>query len=417
MAPSLVVRPRTVEEVGRTLGEAREGIGVIPWGGGTRMALGRVPRAYHWALDLGGLEPVLDHSPGDLTVRVSAGTTLEALQLALLPAGQFLPLDPPLPHRATIGGILASASYGPLAAGYGLPRDMVIGTTVVHADGTRSRSGGRVVKNVTGYELHRLYTGSFGTLAVIVEAAFKVAPLPREERTVVADFPSPEGAVGAGLAIVRAGLAPMAVEVLGGQAWSLMSSLTPPIPVRERGYWLLTRFGGPPPAVARQEREALALCRQHGATPQGMAVLTREEGHALWRGVADLGWGEPVPPLAVRLSLLPQQGVQGIGLLEEVGPSLSPTMAIALHTPLGVLRAFWSPPLADTPALIPALQALRRRAHALGGRMLLERVPLPVKEALDPWDVPEDLLPLHRALKAQFDPLGVLNPGRFVGGI
>lgn len=419
--PSLVVRPHTVEEVRQTLASAhREGAAVVPWGGGTRMALGAPPRSYDLALDLTGIDQPLEHSPTDMTVRVGAGITLERLQRALRQHGQFLPLDTPLPQRATIGGILASAAYGPLCAGYGFPRDMVIGMAVVHADGTRTKSGGQVVKNVTGYEMHRLYTGSLGTLAVIVEATFKVAPLPREERTVVAAFPSAEGAVGAGLAVVRAGLAPMAVEVLTDSAWHLVPATALPLaPQGHRAFWLLLRFGGPPPAVARQERDALALCQRFGVFPQGIESLAGEQGRALWRGVADLGWGDPQPPLGVRLSALPGQGVSLLALVEEVGTALPPGPALALHTSIGLVRAFWSAgtPLDDPQKVASALHTLRERVHALGGRMVVERAPRPVKQALDPWDTPPETLHVQRSLKAQFDPKGILNPGRFVGGI
>ncbi|GBD11113.1 putative FAD-linked oxidoreductase [bacterium HR23] len=422
LLPSLVVRPRSVEEVSTVLAAAfQEGASLVPWGGGTRMALGAVPRSYHLALDMTAIAEPLEHSPANLTVRVGAGITLEHLQKTLRAHGQFLPIDPPLPTRATIGGIMASSAYGPLCAGYGLPRDMVIGIAVVHANGTRTKSGGQVVKNVTGFEMHRLYTGSLGTLGVIVEVAFKVAPLPKEECTLLALFPSAEGALGAGLAVVRAGLSPMAVEVLTASAWPLVYAPTLPLPPKDkRGYWLLLRFGGPPPAVARQERDALALCQRYGAGEDAGEVARGEEARALWRGVADFGWREPQPPLGVRISCLPRQGVQALALLEEVSsvpPLVNP--AIALHASAGVLRAFWSGgiPQDAIPEVSNALRTLRERVHALGGRMVLERAPRPLKDLIDPWDVSAETLGLQRSLKAQFDPKGVLNPGRFVGGI
>ncbi|MFN3975189.1 MAG: FAD-binding oxidoreductase [Dehalococcoidia bacterium] len=421
VTPSLVVRPRSVGEVRQVLAEAhREEAAVVPWGGGTRMALGAPPRAYHLALDLTGIDQPLEHSPADMTARVGAGTTLERLQGALRQHGQFLPLDAPLPQRATIGGILASSTYGPLCAGYGFPRDMVIGMGVVHADGTLTRSGGQVVKNVTGYEMHRLYTGSLGTLAVIVEATFKVAPLPREERTVVAAFPSAEGAIGAGLAVVRAGLAPMAVEVLTDPAWQLVpASALPLAPEERKAFWLLLRFGGPPPAVARQERDALAICQRFGVSLRGVEILAGEGGRALWRAVADLGSVEPQPPLCVRLSALPSQGVHLLALVEEVGAALPPGPALALHASIGVVRALWpAGPGLDAPQKVaPVLRALRERAHALGARMIVERASPPVKLALNPWDAQVETMQVQRSLKAQFDPKGILNPGRFVGGI
>ncbi|MCS7207837.1 MAG: FAD-binding oxidoreductase [Dehalococcoidia bacterium] len=421
LVPRLAVRPRTVEEVAQVLALAhQEGAAVVPWGGGTRMDLGGIPRAYEVALDLTGLHQPLEHSPANLTVRVGAGVTLEHLQKVLGREGQFLPLDPPLPHRATIGGTMASATYGPLCAGYGLPRDLVIGMGVVHADGTRTKSGGQVVKNVTGFEMHRLYTGSLGTLAVITEATFKVAPLPKEERTVVAAFPSAEGAVGAGLETVRIGLAPMAMEVLTDSAWAMVPApATPLAPQGEKVFWLLVRFGGPPSAVARQEREALAVCERFGVAGGAVEVLKGEQGRALWRGVASWGWGEPYPPLGVRISCLPRQVVEVLQLLESGEQDRGTRPAVAIHASIGVVRVFWpvSPAGENAQDVASALGRLRERVHGLGGRMVVERAPVEVKRLLDPWDVAPETLGLHRALKAQFDPKGVLNAGRFVGGI
>lgn len=421
VVPSLAVRPRTGEEVSKVLAAAHsEGLAVVPWGGGTRMALGGVPSAYHLALDITGVDQPVEHSPSDLTVRVGAGVRLSHLQGVLARHGQFLPLDPPLPQRATIGGILATASYGPLCAGYGLPRDMVIGMEVAHTDGTRSRSGGQVVKNVTGYELHRLYTGSLGTLAVIVGAIFKVAPLPKDERTVVAAFPLAEGALGAGLEAVQRGLSPLAVEMFTDAAWSLVPKGALPLaPEGQGAFWLLLRFGGPPPAVARQEQDALALCQRWGAFAYSVEVLKGEQGRALWAGVADWGWAEPVPPLGVRISCLPRQGVQVLALLDRMIEAFSLSPGVAVHGSMGVLRVFWPSDkvLEDTSRVVSALQGLREQVRSLGGRMIVERAPRPVKELLDPWDVSAETLPLHRSLKTQFDPKGILNPGRFVGGI
>lgn len=177
--PATVVLPSTVEELSQLLALAnREGVKVVPYGGGTQMTLGNTPDSVDLVAGLSSMNGMIDHQPSDLTATVEAGMTLAKAQDSLAEAGQFLPLQAPSPEKATIGGILAAAHSGPMSLQYGSPRDWLIGIKVVNADGKVTKSGGRVVKNVTGYDMNKLYTGSLGTLGVIVEASFKLAPRP-----------------------------------------------------------------------------------------------------------------------------------------------------------------------------------------------------------------------------------------------
>ena len=192
LIPSTVVSPEDVAEVSRVLSQASgEDAKVAPWGGGTQMGLGNPPTGLDLVLDLGRLDGVLFHEPGDLVAGVEAGITLEAFQERLAQRGQILPLEAPYPSRATIGGILAANASGPSRLGHGTARDWLIGIAVVRSDGAATKAGARVVKNVTGYDLNKLYTGSLGTLGVIVGATFKLSPLPPDGRTVVAVYPLP----------------------------------------------------------------------------------------------------------------------------------------------------------------------------------------------------------------------------------
>ena len=199
--PTVVVSPGTVEEVSAVLAAcSKADAAVVPWGGGAHMGLGGVPKKVDVVLALGRMNQVIDHEPGDMTSTVQAGMTLSHFQSHLGRHGQFLSLDPPGGSRATIGGILAANASGPRRLRYGTARDLLIGLRVVHADGTVTKGGAKVVKNVTGYDMNKLYVGSLGTLGVIVEATFRLYPIPPVERTWVASFPA---AAKAGEAVAR----------------------------------------------------------------------------------------------------------------------------------------------------------------------------------------------------------------------
>jgi len=191
--PRAVVLPGSVEEVSGILAVASaEGLKVVPWGGGTKMAFGGLPEHVDLVLGLSRLSGAVDHEPGDMTASFRAGTLLKEAQAVLGRHGQFIALDPPDADRATLGGILATNSSGPRRLRYGASRDLVIAIRVVHADGKVTKAGAKVVKNVTGYDLGKLYIGSLGTLGIIVEASFRLYPVPPVEKTCLA----PVAAVG-----------------------------------------------------------------------------------------------------------------------------------------------------------------------------------------------------------------------------
>ncbi|HEU4751693.1 MAG TPA: FAD-binding oxidoreductase, partial [Armatimonadota bacterium] len=179
MVPAGVAAPATPEEARQVILHAREqGWGLVPYGGGTQVAAGFPPSRLDLVLSTRRMARVVDYQPDDMTVTVEPGLTLDALERLLAGRNQFLPLDPPLPATATVGGTVAAAVAGPWSAGFGTPRDWVIGCRVLGADGQEVRAGGQVVKNVAGYDLPKLYTGSSGTLGLITEVTFKVMPRP-----------------------------------------------------------------------------------------------------------------------------------------------------------------------------------------------------------------------------------------------
>jgi glycolate oxidase FAD binding subunit len=384
LTPAAVVFPESPEQVAeivRLAGEHKWAL--IPRGGGTHMALGNIPRAADVAVCTAAMNRVLEYEPADLVVTVQAGIRLAELQHTLAEHGQFLALDPPLPEQATIGGIIAANSSGPVRLRYGTCRDMLLGIKVVNADGNITKGGGKVVKNVTGYDMGKLYTGSLGTLGIIVEASFKVAALPPVESTVLARFDSLDAAYTSARAIYQGALPVLACELLSPAAARSLDL--------ESGWTIAVWLGGGPAAVERQERDVIATC--------GAATSTRvlNEPRGFWRALEDFGRGHF--ETIAKISVLPFHAGELLARLPD-GDS------IVSHVLSGVTYLFGGQPEA-TAAVV----------RELGGYLVVEACPPELKRRLDVWGPPGPDFRLMERIKREFDPDGILNPGRYVGGL
>ena len=383
--PRWVALPESVEELSAVLRVcAGDDLAVVTVGGGTKLHWGPPPERCDVLLDLCCLNEIIEHAAGDLVVRAQAGVTMEALSAALAGHGQELALDVPFAEGTTIGGTLATAVAGPRAFRYGTARDLLIGLTVVLADGTVARSGGKVVKNVAGYDLGKLFTGSFGTLGVIAEATFRLHPLPADRRWIVAVLDPPE-------------VAPDG-----------------PCHVRELAAML---------AAAQEEPSAVELDWPHGQGPIWMTVLV--EGSAAEDRARALS--ERLGPDVVkdiRDEPPPQWGLLlHDDVLAEVRfePSRLTGVLDAVHYSGFSLRGsavsgrvwleLWGDPGEDR--TVEAVAALRARLEALGARMTVLATPY---EGVRRWGE-ISALPLMRRVKERFDPGRRMSPGRFVGGI
>src|SRR5437764_2720400 len=265
LLPRLVVTPTTVEEVAKIVALTNaHGLSLLTRGGGSRMSIGGLPERIDVLLETNRLTRMLEHEAPDLTCHVEAGLTLAALQAQLATKGQWLAFDPPDAGQATLGGLLSSNASGPKRLRYGSARDLVIGLHVVQANGEVARSGGRVVKNVAGYDLNKLYIGSLGTLGVIVEANFKLQPLPAAERTLLLSFANASDAMRMVIALLGSLLTPSAIELIDPGAASDMSDFFGlKLPVN--GYSLAIDFEGTTTSIDRQVDEARLLARNHAA--------------------------------------------------------------------------------------------------------------------------------------------------------
>ena len=412
LIPSTVVSPEDVEEVSRVLSQASgEGTKVAPWGGGTQMGLGNPPTGLDLVLDLGRLDGVLFHEPGDLVAGVEAGITLEAFQERLAQRGQILPLEAPYPSRATIGGILAANASGPSRLGHGTARDWLIGIAVVRSDGAATKAGARVVKNVTGYDLNKLYTGSLGTLGVIVGATFKLSPLPPDGRTVVAVYPSLVSALDSAAELLLQGATPQALHVVNRDAMERLPGWNGRIAGEAA---LLVLFSGRTASVSRLADKWAGATEARGASP--VLSLSQEEGRGPWQGLTDLGWAtEDAPRLSVKVGLVPSLSKDFLAAIEtELGRESG--RCLVADVGFGLLRLLWwtQDTVADLEAIVRGLREVARRHSA---SVVVERCPVELKGVIDVWGDSVDGLEIMRRIKRELDPTGTLNPGRFAGRI
>jgi glycolate oxidase FAD binding subunit len=319
------------------------------------------------------------------------------LQTVLAEQGQFLALDPPAAPEATLGGLMATNASGPLRFAYGTARDLVIGTRVANPDGTVTHAGGRVVKNVAGYDLNKLYIGSLGTLGIIVELSFKLAPIPPATNTIVGQFSDANTARGMINAVVQSPLAPMAIELLGPHAAAAAA-----LPEALLGVF---RVGGYPQAVERQVRDLSALVTQHG----GRRV---EASDTVWDDLAGMRAAAQHRDVVVKAAVPLVESTRVVEILERRLADLDPL--VWAHAGNGIAYAACNAPIDSA-----VLRDLRADIAALGANasLVVQRCPIELKRALDVWGDPGSSIALMRALKAKLDPKNTLNPGRYVGGI
>lgn len=408
--PQAVAMPVTVEEVAEVMRLAsREDAAVIPWGGGTAMSLGNIPRRYDIALCLSHLNEVVEYEPADLTATVQAGKTLADFQRRLAERGQSLALDPPSAQEATIGGILAVNASGPSRHAYGTARDLILGMRAVQADGRIIKAGGRVVKNVAGYDLSRLFIGSLGSLGIIVEACFRLAPVPGTERTAVVFLPSAQEAWR--FAAQTANLGLRAVELLNAEA--VRQATTPSAPAKD-GYALVLAAAGEPAAVERSLKEVGELSRQAGAAS---AEVDESAQGQLWQAIAGLARpSRSDAALVCKAAVLPSQVPTLSEQIETTRRDLALEPLLVSHLTAGIVYSAWPLPQDENVQRpLDLVTALRHAVARLGGSLVVEACPPALKEKIDVWGEPAADFPLMRRLKEQFDPQGILNPGRFLG--
>ena len=412
--------PGSAAELAELLKEANaSNSSVIPVGGQTQLHLGNTPRSADMAVLTHRLSGILEYEPDNMTVSVAAGTRLAELQETLRESNQFLPLDAPLPNRATLGGIIACNCSGPLRFRYGTARDMLIGVQMAHADGVLSKAGGKLVKNVTGYDMCKLYTGSLGTLGVLTVLTFKVQPRSESLATVLIPYDSIAGLMEDTQLFLRSDLLPDAIEAWNTNAYNS----SPPDGGRIDSPWLMMiRFGEVDAAVQWQVEQLRKVSA--GNRREFLRVLDTGKSEDFWDHVASARETSAAHGVGVKCSVLYQSVAQTAQLIEQAGKALDAETSIFCHAGTNVLygRYHWSgesgePGSPSSEAVQEALLKIRNHCSSTGGHAVVEKVPPAVKNGMDVWGYDAPALDIMRRIKQEFDPKAILNPGRFVGGI
>jgi glycolate oxidase FAD binding subunit len=386
--PRLILEPTNEQQLAAALRLANEaGQAVIPRGGATKLGWGNPPQRADFILSTARLNKIIEHPWADLTVSVEAGCTIQKLQSALAHHGQRLALDPLWPENATVGGVLSTNDSGALRLRFGALRDLIIGATIALPDGTLASSGGKVVKNVAGYDLPKLVTGAYGTLGVITRAVFRLHPLPHNTKT---------------LSISAGSFVKMQQLILDIQN-SKMAHTSLQARVEEASEPVVDiLFEGTEEGIAAQEAQLRELA---GNAPVADAP------HTVWH-VAQALWNSAETASMAKFAVLPAAIASTLESVKRAAVSSNASWKIAVQaTGLGWLRLQASPENLHA-GLLRISRELERSSATL--TVLQRPAGMPT---IDTWGAPGDAFPLMRAVKKQFDPCNTLNPGRFFGGI
>jgi len=397
--PNCIVYPKTQAELAEVIACAHHNKWrVLPCGSGSKLSWGGLAAGIQVVVSTEHLNQVIQHAVGDLTVTVEAGTKFAALQDPLAASRQFLALDPSAPAAATMGGIVATADTGSLRQRYGGVRDQLLGITFVRADGQIAKAGGRVVKNVAGYDLMKLFTGSIGTLGIITQVTFRVYPLPEASGTVVLTGEANAIAL-ASKTLRSSALTPTAADLLSTR---LVASLG-----IGQGLGFITRFQSMAESVKEQSTRVLEVGQELGL--QGVLYSASDETD-LWEKLRRMGTSSTEPVITCKIGVLPTSAVATLTQLDSVASQQGMGL-IHNGSGLGLLR------LETCAGMLETVLKLRSFCQSQGGFLSVLEAPVTFKQQLDVWGYAGNGQDLMRLIKQQFDPENILSPNRFVAGI
>lgn len=422
--PQAVVFPSTVEETSSVMAIASEAsLKVIPWGAGSQIALGAIPERVNLVVALKHLNHMVDHEWGDMTATVQGGMLLKDFQHALGQHRQFLPLDPPFADQATVGGLLATNASGTRRLLYGTARDFLIAIKVVHADGTVTKGGAKVVKNVTGYDMNKLYIGSLGTLGIIVEATFRVYPQIPWEKTWLTPFPTLDHVEQAIAQIMDTSLVPNAIELLDKEAARRVTTRAR-ISWTDGQYALAASVGSvAEAAVDTQIEEIDRICRKVGSLAGNL--LHGDPHDSFWRAICDITPGKNgTVPSHLRAILKGGVPISKVAdtfrFAEEVARAEHLDLCMVAEAGSGIVRFYVSGEDRTTEDFATGaasiVERLRNACVAQEGSLIILEADAALKTRTDVWG-PVKGLGVMQGIKERFDPHQILNAGRFVGGI
>ena len=420
--PKVIVSPSAIGEVSKIVSFAnQQHLAITPMGNGTKMGMGGIPKKMDIVLSTSRLNRISDCDIDNLTLSVESGITLNAVQKKLGNEGKgyFLPLDPPFTDKATLGGIVATNSSGPKRILYGTVRDLIIGIKAVFPNGDIVASGGKTVKNVSGYDMCKLLIGSYGTLGIICEMTFKLLPLPEKEATLLTFFPRLEDVDKFVHEILRSQLLPASIEILNGLA---MKKVKYPISLStEENYLVAIELEGVVESIDRRVSEMGDMAKNNGCLE--ILVLNLERHHSFQLAVRNFYEGlveDHTNFISLRSNFPVSKYGEIIGSYEKIGKEFGMDCAFICHSGNGILYSYvfaGKGVRTKTESLIELIKRFTSEAVKSGGNLVVESSPLLIKKQIDVWGEARSDYEVMRRLKEQMDPAGVLSPGRFVGGI
>ncbi|HKV46602.1 MAG TPA: FAD-binding oxidoreductase [Candidatus Acidoferrales bacterium] len=435
IAPNAALQPSSPEEILEIVKfAASENVAIVVSGARTKIGIGLAPRRYDIALDVTRLNRIVAYDPGDLTLSVEPGVPICHLQRSLNEHGQFLPHGAPFMTRATVGGTIASGVEGPLRQMYGTTRDFVLGMEFVTGDGVAAKSGGRVVKNVTGYDLHKLMIGSLGTLGVITKINLRTFPAPQSVRGFAAHFNHAADAVACRNSIAASALRPMTLDIMspgaadlfaGGAARRIEPNELPAGLLSNNGWTLTTGFSGNDDVLDRCESELRAMVESAGSTH--FSRIGDDKTPSALAGM--FGRVREFVPIVLesspactimKISVLPEHLEHAIAAAKHAADDHSLRWA-AVARGVGVIYVALFADAKDEKHM-KCVAGATNRIHEdccarLAGNSTIPWCPSEWKNVLSIWGPERPDLPLMHKVKSVFDPQGILAPGRFVGGI
>jgi len=415
ISPRVAVSPGSQQEVEAVVAACGSaGAAMVPWGGGTAMGLGNPPSRLDVVVRLDRLTRIVEFDDANLNVSAEAGVRLGRLQAVLNEKREFLPLDPAQADSVTVGGLIQSNASGPSRQLYGSARDWVLGLRLVLPSGERIRCGGKVIKNVSGYDMNKLFIGSLGTMGIVTEATFKLLPVPAARATVIGVFRHVSQVTSVVARTLESFLIPEALEALDPRALESVETGLDLAPAS--GYGLFVSLAGSRETVERQVRDFTKLFTEEQAIAANTLGATVAE--SAWRSIRDVHAPFKGPGVVVKIAVPIGKTLDLFAAAEELMRQRGCRGAVTAHAGSGIVRAGYQIEV-GTPLqpLREALTALRGEAEAADGSLVLEAAPVALKRSFDAWGKARDGVAVQRRLKAEFDPGAVMNPGRFVGGI
>ncbi|MHB8755390.1 MAG: FAD-binding oxidoreductase [Candidatus Acidiferrales bacterium] len=413
--PSAAARLGTAEEISELVKlAAAEKFAVIPTGARTKLGIGMPPARYDLAIDMTRLDRVISYDPGDLTLSVEAGIPLAKLAATLAEHKQFLPLSGPFCDCATVGGTLSSGVDSPLRQAYGTARDFVLGMEFVTGDGALAKSGGRVVKNVSGYDLHKLMLGAIGSLGIITRVNFKTFPLPSDAQGWVAGFLRHEDAFAFAQSIRKSPLAPHTLDIFDRQASVLFHTS---VQLDKSDWGVAVSAAGNENVMERCSRDLQAMAR--AANAAAFSVLDEPQRSKLWQRIREFPAlvAEHAPDaLIIKIASLPAQMGEVSQKLRSIAVKSGLSFAVVARG-AGVSYFALLPTERDAPAIAQCASEMFSAAAKSNQRATIPWCPPQLKREINIWGAPGEDFSLMQRVKQAFDPHNIFAPGRFVGGL